>query len=417
MRKNGESACLCHRSGIMSDKFVSEVVRNVPPSGIRKFFDLVLEMEGVISLGVGEPDFVTPWHIREACIYSLEKGFTTYTSNFGLLELREWISKSYRKDYNVDYDPHDQVLVTTGVSEAADLAFRTLINPGDEVIVPEPCYVSYKPSVSLAGGVPVPVRTNREDEFRVTAEQIEKSITNKTKALVLSYPNNPTGAVLRKKDLEEIADVVNENDIAVISDEVYCKLTYGGPHTCFSSLPGMKERTIILNGFSKSHAMTGLRLGFAAGSEELIGAMTRIHQYAMLCAPITAQIGAIEALKNGNGEMDKMIREYDRRRRLIVDGLNKLGLDCFEPKGAFYAFPSIKSTGMTSEEFAGRLLKEEKVAVVPGNVFGECGEGHLRCSYSTSREQLVEALGRIEAFLDKISCKVPAKPVSRKRAL
>jgi aminotransferase len=399
----------------MSEKFVASIVRDIPPSGIRKFFDLVLEMEGVISLGVGEPDFVTPWHIREACIYSLEKGMTTYTSNFGLLELREWISKSYKKDYNIDYDPRNQVLVTTGVSEAADLAFRALINPGDEVIVPEPCYVSYKPSVSLAGGIPVPVRTNREDEFRVTSQQIEESITKKTKALVLSYPNNPTGAVLRKKDLEEIADVVNENDIAVISDEVYCKLTYGGSHSCFSSISGMKERTIILNGFSKSHAMTGLRLGFAAGSEELVGAMTKIHQYAMLCAPITAQMGAIEALKNGNGEMDKMIREYDRRRRLIVDGLNKLGLDCFEPKGAFYAFPSIKGTGMTSEEFAGGLLKEEKVAVVPGNVFGDCGEGHLRCSYATSREHLVEALGRIESYLDKISCKVPAKSISKKR--
>lgn len=386
----------------MSGKFIATNVRNIPPSGIRKFFDLVLEMEDVISLGVGEPDFVTPWHIREACIYSLEKGFTSYTSNYGLLELRELISKCFKKDYKVDYDPQNQVLVTTGVSEAADLAFRAVINPGDEVIVPEPCYVSYKPSVSLAGGKPVPVPTYRENEFRVTADQIEKNITKKTKALVLSYPNNPTGAVMRKKDLEEIADVVNENDLMVISDEVYCKLTYEGTHTCFSSIPGMKERSIILNGFSKSHAMTGLRIGFAAGSEELIGAMTKIHQYAMLCAPITAQMGAIEALKNGDGEMDKMIREYNRRRRFIVDGFNKLGLDCFEPLGAFYAFPSIKSTGMTSEEFAGRLLKEEKVAVVPGDVFGDCGAGHLRCSYATSREQLLEALGRIEAFLDKL---------------
>src|SRR5659263_92315 len=403
LRKRGLRDCRCRRSDTMTGKFVAKAVDNIPPSGIRKFFDLVLEMEGVISLGVGEPDFVTPWHIREACIYSLEKGFTSYTSNPGLLELRELISKSY----NVDYNPLDEVLVTTGVSEAADLAFRAIINPGDEVIVPEPSYVSYKPSVSLAGGIPVPVRTNRENEFRVTQEQIEKSITKKTKALVLSYPNNPTGAVLRKKDLEEIAVLVNEHDLAVISDEVYCKLTFEGSHTCFSSIPGMKERTIILNGFSKSHAMTGLRVGFATGSIELVGAMTKIHQYAMLCAPITAQMGAIDALKNGNGEMEKMIREYDRRRRIIVDGLNKLGLDCFEPKGAFYAFPSIKSTGMTSEEFAGGLLKEEKVAVVPGNVFGDCGEGHLRCSYATSREQLVEALGRIESYLDKISCKIP----------
>lgn len=400
-KKNVQNALLYPRE-VMSGKFISEKVREIPPSGIRKFFDLVLEMDDVISLGVGEPDFVTPWHIREACIYSLEKGFTSYTSNLGLLELRELISKSYMLDYGVDYNPKNEILVTTGVSEAADLAFRAVTNPGDEVIIPEPCYVSYKPSVSLAGGVPVPVPTYSDDEFRVTADQIEKSITKKTKALVLSYPNNPTGAVMGKKDLEEIADVVNENDIAVISDEVYARLTYDGAHTCFSSLSGMKERSIILNGFSKSHAMTGLRLGYAAGSEELIAAMTKIHQYAMLCAPITAQMGAVEALKNGDGEMQKMVREYNRRRRLVVGGLNKIGLDCFEPRGAFYAFPSIKSTGLTSEEFAGRLLKEEKVAVVPGNVFGECGEGYLRCSYATSHEELVKALARIEAFIGKL---------------
>ncbi len=400
-KKNVQNALLYPRE-VMPGKFISEKVREIPPSGIRKFFDLVLEMDDVISLGVGEPDFVTPWHIREACIYSLEKGFTSYTSNLGLLELRELISKSYMLDYGVDYNPKNEILVTTGVSEAADLAFRAVTNPGDEVIIPEPCYVSYKPSVSLAGGVPVPVPTYSDDEFRVTADQIEKSITKKTKALVLSYPNNPTGAVMGKKDLEEIADVVNENDIAVISDEVYARLTYDGAHTCFSSLSGMKERSIILNGFSKSHAMTGLRLGYAAGSEELIAAMTKIHQYAMLCAPITAQMGAVEALKNGDGEMQKMVREYNRRRRLVVGGLNKIGLDCFEPRGAFYAFPSIKSTGLTSEEFAGRLLKEEKVAVVPGNVFGECGEGYLRCSYATSHEELVKALARIEAFIGKL---------------
>lgn len=399
-RKNVRNALLSPRKTMSG--FVAERVREIPPSGIRKFFDLVLEMDDVISLGVGEPDFVTPWHIREACIYSLEKGATSYTSNYGLLELRELISKCYRKDHNLDYNPGNEILVTTGVSEAADLAFRAIINPGDEVIIPEPCYVSYKPSVFLAGGVPVPVPTYRDDEFRVTAEQIKDNITDKTKALVLSYPNNPTGAVMRKKDLEDIADVVNENDLAVISDEVYGKLTYEGSHTCFSSIKGMRERSIILNGLSKSHAMTGLRIGFAMGSEELIGAMTKIHQYSMLCAPITAQMGAIEALKNGDGEMKKMIREYDRRRRLVVDGLNKLGLDCFEPRGAFYAFPSIKSTGMTSEEFAGRLLKEQKVAVVPGEVFGDCGAGYLRCSYATSREELIEALARIEAFVEKL---------------
>jgi aminotransferase len=316
--------------------------------------------------------------------------------------LRELISKCYRKEHSVNYDPRNEILITTGVSEAADLAFRAVINPGDEVIVPEPCYVSYKPSVSLAGGKPIPVPTYQENEFRVTAEQIKKNLSKKTKALVLSYPNNPTGAVMSKKDLEEIADLVNENDLVVISDEVYGKLTYNGSNTCFSTISGMKERSIILNGFSKSHAMTGLRLGYAAGSESLIAAMTKIHQYAMLCAPVTAQMGGIEALKNGDGEMQKMVREYDRRRRLVVSGLNKMGLDCFEPGGAFYAFPCIKSTGLTSEEFAEKLLKEQKVAVVPGNVFGECGEGYLRCSYATSREQLVEALARIEAFLDSI---------------
>ena len=400
LKKSAQNALLYRRDDM--SEFVATRVKEIPPSGIRKFFDLVLEMDGVISLGVGEPDFVTPWHIREACIYSLEKGFTSYTSNYGLLELRELISRCFKKDYNVDYNPGNEVLVTTGVSEAADLAFRATINPGDEVIIPEPCYVSYKPSVFLAGGKPIPVPTYQEDEFRVTADQIRKSITDKTKALVLSYPNNPTGAVMRKKDLEEIADVANENDLVVISDEVYGKLTYDGAHTCFSSISGMKERSVILNGLSKSHAMTGLRLGYAAGSEELIGAMTKIHQYTMLCAPITAQMGAIEALKNGDGEMQKMVREYDRRRRLIVNGLNKLGLDCFEPRGAFYAFPSIKSTGMTSEEFAGRLLKEQKVAVVPGDVFGDCGAGYLRCSYATSREELVEALARIEAFIEKL---------------
>lgn len=400
LRKNALKGLLYRREGM--EKFVATNVREIPPSGIRKFFDLVLGMDDVISLGVGEPDFVTPWHIREACIYSLEKGLTSYTSNHGLLELRELISKSFKKDYNVEYNPLNEILVTTGVSEAADLAFRALINPGDEVIIPEPCYVSYKPGVFLAGGEPVTLPTSEENEFRVTAEEIENNVTDKTKALVLSYPNNPTGAIMRKRDIEEIAEVVNENDLVVISDEVYDKLTYDGVHTCFSSLEGMKERTILLNGFSKSHAMTGLRVGYALGNEEIIGAMTKIHQYSMLCAPITAQMGAIEALKNGDEEMKSMVREYNRRRRLIVGGLNKLELDCFEPGGAFYAFPSIRSTGLSSEEFAGRLLKEKKVAVVPGNVFGDCGEGYLRCSYATSYEELKEALDRIREFIGSL---------------
>ena len=372
----------------------------VPPSGIRKFFDMVIGMDDVISLGVGEPDFVTPWHIREACIYSLEKGFTSYTSNSGLIELREAISDSFHNDYGVDYNPEDQVLVTTGVSEAADLALRAIVNPGDEIIFHEPCYVSYKPGIIFAGGTPVTVSTSRENEFRVTGEQVEAAVTGKTKAIILSYPNNPTGAVMRKQDLEEVADVAVEHDLLVISDEVYDKLTYNGKHTCFSALNGMDERTILLNGLSKSHAMTGLRIGYAMGPPSIISAMLLIHQYTMLCAPITAQIGAIEALKHGESEMQSMVREYNRRRRLFVSGLNSLGLDCFEPKGAFYAFPSIQSTGMTSAQFAEDLLRQQKVAVVPGDVFGQSGTGYLRCSYASGLDELKTALERIEEFLN-----------------
>jgi aminotransferase len=381
-------------------KFLSNIIDVVPPSGIRKFFDMVIGMDDVISLGVGEPDFITPWHIREACIYSLEKGFTSYTSNSGLIELREAISDSFHNDYGVDYNPEDQVLVTTGVSEAADLALRAIVNRGDEVIFHEPCYVSYKPGIIFAGGIPVTVSTSRENEFRVTGEQVEAAVTGKTKAIILSYPNNPTGAVMRKQDLEEVADVAVEHDLLVISDEVYDKLTYNGKHTCFSSLNGMDERTILLNGLSKSHAMTGLRIGYAMGPPSIIKAMLLIHQYTMLCAPITAQIGAIEALKHGESEMQAMVREYNRRRRLFVSGLNSLGLDCFEPKGAFYAFPSIQSTGMTSAQFAEDLLRQQKVAVVPGDVFGQSGTGYLRCSYASGLDELKTALERIEEFLN-----------------
>ena len=337
--------------------YISNRVKQTPPSGIRKFFDMVIGMEDVISLGVGEPDFVTPWHIREACIYSLEKGHTTYTSNSGLIELREAISDTFHTDYGVDYNPHDRILVTTGVSEAADLALRAVIDPGDEVIIHEPSYVSYKPCIIIPGGKPVIATTTRENEFRLTKEQIEEKVTEKTKAIILSYPNNPTGAVMRKQDLEDVADVVIENDLLVISDEVYDKLTYDSKHTCFSSLNGMDGHTVLLNGLSKSHAMTGMRIGYAMGPSEIINAMLLIHQYTMLCAPITSQIGAIEALKNGGPDMNAMVREYNRRRRLFVKGLNDLGLDCFEPKGAFYAFPSIASTGMTSDQFAEELLK------------------------------------------------------------
>jgi aminotransferase len=380
-------------------KFISDRVNAVPPSGIRKFFDMAIGMDDVISLGVGEPDFVTPWHIREACIYSLEKGFTSYTSNAGLLELREAVSDSFHRDYGVNYDPDTQVLVTTGVSEAADLALRAVVNPGDEVIVHEPSYVSYKPSIVFSGGTPVIVSTTRDNEFGLTGAQLEDAVTQKTKAIILSYPNNPTGAVMSKKDLEEVADVAVEHDLLVISDEVYDKLTYNGKHTCFSSLNGMDERTILLNGLSKSHAMTGMRVGYAMGPPDIISAMLLIHQYTMLCAPINSQMGAIEALNKGDSEMQAMVREYNRRRRLFVTGLNELGLDCFEPRGAFYAFPSVQSTGMTSSQFAEGLLNQQKVAVVPGDVFGESGAGFLRCSYASSLEELKTALERMEEFL------------------
>ncbi|ATZ61319.2 MAG: aminotransferase class I/II-fold pyridoxal phosphate-dependent enzyme [Methanosarcinales archaeon Met12] len=378
---------------------VADRVQQIPPSGIRKFFEMIVGMDDVISLGVGEPDFVTPWSIREACIYSLEKGYTSYTSNWGLRELRDEISLQIDSDYGIYYNPEDQVLVTTGVSEAIDLCSRAIVNPGDEVIVVEPCYVSYNSCVVLAGGKPVPVSTNISNDFKVTPEQIKEKITKKTKAVIFNYPNNPTGATMKKKELEEIADVIVEYDLIAISDEVYDRLTYEGRHTCFASLNGMQDRTILLNGFSKSYAMTGWRIGYALGDPEIIGAMLKIHQYTMLCAPITAQMAAIDALKNGKDNVTEMVHEYDRRRRLIVKGLNDLGLDCFEPRGAFYAFPSIKNTGMTSKEFAEELLKEQKVAVVPGDVFGESGAGFVRCAYAVSRNEIKEALERIRAFL------------------
>jgi aminotransferase len=382
-----------------ADTHLNQAVRDMPPSGIRKFFDLVSEMEGAISLGVGEPDFVTPWHVREACIYSLESGNTHYTSNKGMPELREVICDRAFTDLGLDYDPVEEILITTGVSEAVDLAFRATLNPGDEAIVPEPCYVAYTPDIVLAGGVPKTVPTRLEDEFRVQPEDIARAVTEKTRSLLLSYPNNPTGAIMTRSDLEELADVVVENDLIVISDEVYAKLSYSGSHVSFAQLEGMKERTIILNGLSKSHAMTGWRVGYAMGDPVLVGAMTKIHQYTMLCAPTMAQVAAVEAMQKGDEEMLHMKHEYDLRRRLFVSGLNRIGLDCFEPRGAFYAFPSIHRWGLSSEEFAERLLHEQKVAVVPGNVFGPSGEGFLRCSYATSREELIEALDRMETFI------------------
>ncbi len=378
---------------------VSPLVRAIPPSGIRRFFDIVAEMSGVVSLGVGEPDFVTPWHIRESCVHGLQRGYTSYTSNYGLLELRQEITQMIEADYGASYDPKCEALVTVGVSEALDLAMRALLSPGDEVLVPEPCYVSYNACVALAGGVPVSVRSSRENEFRVTVEQLAAKLTPRTKALLIGYPNNPTGAVMSRDDLSAIARFAEQHDLIVISDEIYASLTYDGEHTCFASLPGMRDRTILLNGFSKAYAMTGWRIGYALGNADFIGAMTKIHQYTMLCAPITAQIAAIEALRQGTVSRDKMVAEYDRRRRMMVEGLRNIGLDCFEPHGAFYVFPSIRNTGLSSLEFAEKLLQAEKVALVPGDAFGACGEGFVRCSYASSSKNLAEALDRIGRFV------------------
>ena len=378
---------------------VSPLVRSIPPSGIRRFFDIVAEMSGVISLGVGEPDFVTPWHIRESCVHGLQRGYTSYTSNYGLLELRQEIARMLETDYGVIYDPKCEALITVGVSEALDLAMQALLSPGDEVLVPEPYYVSYNACVSLAGGVPVSVCSSRENEFRVTVDQLAAALTPRTKALLIGYPNNPTGAVMPREDLAAIARFAEQHDLIVISDEIYASLTYDGEHTCFASLPGMRDRTILLNGFSKAYAMTGWRIGYAMGNADFIGAMTKIHQYTMLCAPITAQIAAIEAIKQGTASRNKMVDEYDRRRRLMVDGLRNIGLDCFEPRGAFYVFPSIRNTGLTSLQFAEQLLQAEKVALVPGDAFGACGEGFVRCSYASSSKNLSEALDRIGRFV------------------
>ena len=381
-------------------KRISPVVQAIPPSGIRRFFDIAAEMEDVISLGVGEPDFVTPWSIRESCVYGLEQGYTSYTANRGLLELREEICALQKRNFNIDYDPKTNVLVTVGVSEALDIAMRAILTPGDEILIPEPCYVSYKACASLAGAVPVAVPAKIENNFSITPADLEAHVTNKTKALLIGYPNNPTGAILTKEQLMDIANFAQEHDLIVISDEIYGDLTYGGErHVCFAGLPGMKDSTILLNGFSKAYAMTGWRIGYAMSNPAIISAMTKIHQYTMLCAPITAQIAAVEALRHGEKYMKKMVSEYDKRRRLIYDGLTNAGLKCFEPKGAFYIFPDITSTGLTSEEFAEQLLMKEHVALVPGTAFGQCGEGYVRCSYATSVTKISEAIARIEHFV------------------
>lgn len=389
-------------------KPLNSVIAACPPSGIRRFFDIAAEMDDVISLGVGEPDFVTPWRVREAGIYALEHGYTTYTSNAGLPKLRELICADLASRYGASYDAGDECLITTGVSEGLDLVLRVLLNPGDEVIVPEPCYVSYKPCISLTGGVPVGIRTTMENEFRVTVAQLEAALTPRTRAIVLGYPSNPTGATMPREALREIVDFAVRHNLYLISDEIYDRLTYDGAHTCVASLPGARERTILLNGFSKAYAMTGWRIGYVCAPPALLNAMYKIHSYTIMCVPTTSQKAAIEALKSGEPAVRDMVGQYNQRRRLIVDGLNNAGLDCHLPSGAFYAFPSIKRTGLTSEEFAERLLFDEHVAVVPGTAFGLGGEGHIRCSYATSLAKIEEALRRITRFVGKVSPNAPA---------
>ena len=380
---------------------LSQVIKEIKPSGIRKFFDIVSEMEDAISLGVGEPDFDTPWHIREEGIYSLERGRTFYVSNSGIRELRLEICKYIKKSQGLSYS-ENEVVVTVGGSEAIDIALRAMIDPGDEVLIPQPCFVSYEPCTILAGGKPVIINLKEENDFRLTAQEVKDAITDKTKILVLPFPNNPTGAILEKEDLVEIAKVVIENDLYVLSDEIYSELTYKGKHMSIAQIEGMQERTVLINGFSKAFAMTGWRLGYALAPERILKQMLKIHQYAIMCAPTTSQYAAIEALKKGKDDVAAMKTEYDRRRRFLLNEFEKMGIDCFTPYGAFYAFPSIKKFGMTSEEFAEKLLMEQKVAVVPGTAFGDCGEGFLRISYAYSIDDLKLALGRIADFIKSL---------------
>ena len=388
----------------LSDKVVA-----IQPSGIRKFFDIVSEMPDAISLGVGEPDFDTPWHIRDEGIYALEKGRTFYTSNAGLKELREEIVRYLERRIHTSYNPVDEVLITVGGSEGIDMAFRAMLNPGDEVLIPQPSYVSYEPCAVLADGVPVIIELKAENDFRLTKQELLSAITDKTKILVLPFPNNPTGAIMEKKDLEEIAEVCIEKDIYVLSDEIYSELSYKGDHVSIASLPGMRERTILINGFSKAYAMTGWRLGYTCGPAEIIGQMTKIHQYAIMCAPTNSQYAAVDALRNGDADVAMMRESYDQRRRYLMNAFREMGLSCFEPYGAFYTFPCIKEFGMTSDEFATRFLEEEKVAVVPGTAFGACGEGFLRISYAYSLEQLKEALGRLGHFVARLRAEKGAR--------
>ena len=382
--------------------FLSDKVTGLKPSGIRKFFDIVSEMKDAISLGVGEPDFDTPWFIRDEGIYSLEKGRTFYTSNSGLKTLREEISNYIKRTQGISYNPYDEIVVTVGGSEAIDIGLRAVINPEDEVIIPQPSYVSYEPCAILAGAKPVIINLKAENEFRLKPNELLEAITDKTKVLILPYPNNPTGAIMEKEDLEKIAKIVIEKDLLVMSDEIYSALTYKDKHISIASLDGMKERTILINGFSKAYAMTGWRLGYACGPKDIIKQMTKIHQFAIMCAPTNSQYAAVEALKKGDEEVEKMRQSYNQRRRFLMNAFNEMKLDCFEPYGAFYVFPCIKEFNMTSEEFATRLLKEEKVAVVPGTAFGDCGEGYLRISYAYSIDNLKIAIERIKNFVDKL---------------
>ena len=381
---------------------MAEKVVEIKPSGIRKFFDIVSEMKDAISLGVGEPDFDTPWHIREEGIYSLERGRTFYTSNAGLKELRQEVCNYMRRSQGIDYDPLKEELITVGGSEAIDIGLRAMINPGEEVLIPQPSYVSYEPCAILAGAKPVIINLKAENQFRLTARELEEAITDRTKILILPFPNNPTGAIMEKEDLEAIAEVILRHDIFVMSDEIYAELTYKDKHVSIASLPGMRERTILINGFSKAYAMTGWRLGYACGPENILQQMTKIHQFAIMCAPTTSQYAAVDALKNGDEDVAQMRTAYNQRRRYLMNAFREMGLECFEPFGAFYVFPCIKEFGMTSDEFATRFLEEEKVAVVPGTAFGDCGEGYLRISYAYSLENLKVAIGRLEAFVTRL---------------
>ena len=381
---------------------ISPAVRNTPPSGIRRFFDLANEIKDTISLSIGEPDFVTPWNVREAGIYSLEKGHTHYSPNAGFLELREEICKYLKRKFQLTYDPKTQVIVTVGGSEGLDAALRSLVGPGDEVIIPEPSFVAYKPLAVFAGATPVVIELQAEDEFRLTPELLKKAITPKTKVLILPFPNNPTGSIMTRRDLEGIVEVLKDKDIMVISDEIYAELTYDQKHVSIASFPEMKDKTLVINGFSKAYAMTGWRLGYACGHPDLIAAMYKVHQYAIMSSPTTAQYAAIEALRNSDDDIDMMVRDYNRRRRVMVDGFRKAGLTCFEPLGAFYVFPCVSSTGLSSTEFCERLLMEEKVAIVPGNAFGTSGEGFARACYAYSIEKILEAMKRVENFVQRI---------------